>query len=210
MPAFPESTSTQLIHDAQADVPEAWHKLYHVYSPLVRHWCVRSGATEADVADVIQEVFVRLMRYLKSYEYDRERARFRTWVRVVTLNCIRDLTRSRRDKAIAQGGTAAQEELLEVAEPEFSDDDASADQMQAYIAQRVLSLIETDFVEKTWNALWRSTVNDETTAIDWGRPSMSLPDEALGRADVDYRADIFSLGCTLCYLISGVAPYEAS
>jgi RNA polymerase sigma-70 factor (ECF subfamily) len=164
MPASSESTSAQLIFDAQANVPEAWHKLYHVYGPLVRRWCLRSGLTDADVADVTQEVFVRLMRHLKSYEYDKERARFRTWMRVVTINCIRDLARARRDKAVAQGGTAAQNLLLEVAEPSLSDDDLDDEQDQAYITQRVLSLIETDFSEKTWNAFWRSTVNGETTA----------------------------------------------
>ncbi|MCA9142063.1 MAG: sigma-70 family RNA polymerase sigma factor [Planctomycetaceae bacterium] len=164
MPASKESTSAQLIQDAQAKIPAAWDKLYHVYSPLVRRWVLQAGLPEADVADVTQEVFVRLARYLESYEYDREQARFRTWMRVVTLNCVRDCLRARRNKAVAQGGTAAHNLLQEIAEPETSDDDLSASQDDAFVTQRVLSLIQTDFTEATWQAFWRSTVNCESTA----------------------------------------------
>ncbi len=36
------------------------------------------------------------------------------------------------------------------------------------------------------------------------------PEQALGVAGIDHRADVYSLGCTLHYLLTGVPPYQGS
>jgi len=47
------------------------------------------------------------------------------------------------------------------------------------------------------------------TGMAIGSPHYISPEQALGRKDVDFRADIYSLGCTLYHLVTGRLPYES-
>jgi hypothetical protein len=46
------------------------------------------------------------------------------------------------------------------------------------------------------------------TGASMGTPHYVSPEQAEGRKDVDFRADIYSLGCTLFHLVSGEPPYR--
>lgn len=63
-------------------------------------------------------------------------------------------------------------------------------------------LPETSVEEASWSRITR-------TGHHLGTAKYVAPEQALGLADVDHRADIFSLGCTLFYLLTGDVPYAA-
>jgi RNA polymerase sigma-70 factor (ECF subfamily) len=63
---------------------------------------VRSrGLGETDARDVVQDVFVALVRALPTFQLNRTRGRFRTWLWQITHNAVVDHVRrrSRRDRA---------------------------------------------------------------------------------------------------------------
>src|SRR5262245_40269420 len=62
-------------HDA-----EAWARFVHLYTPLLYGWARRTGLQEADVADLLQEVFAVLVRELPRFQY-RPGGSFRGWLR---------------------------------------------------------------------------------------------------------------------------------
>jgi eukaryotic-like serine/threonine-protein kinase len=51
-------------------------------------------------------------------------------------------------------------------------------------------------------------VTMQGTAV--GTPAYMAPEQGLNAAGVDHRADIYSLGCTLFYLLAGRAPFDGS
>jgi RNA polymerase sigma factor (sigma-70 family) len=79
------------------DHPASWEEFYSVYHPFLLRYAASRGLSEADACDVVQEIFMRLFRVLQKFQYDPRRARFRTWLKRVAQNSIRDwLRRSRR------------------------------------------------------------------------------------------------------------------
>ena len=52
----------------QPSEPEAWARFVNLYTPLLLSWAGRQGFQEADARDLVQEVLVKLVRALPTYE----------------------------------------------------------------------------------------------------------------------------------------------
>jgi len=86
----------ELVRSAQRGALEAFTDLYERYLPAV-YGRVRCVIPEEDVEDVTQEVFIAVMRSLKSFRYE---ARFATWLRTLVRRQIADYYRNREPKAL--------------------------------------------------------------------------------------------------------------
>jgi hypothetical protein len=49
--------SSNLLHGLPNRDPAAWHRLVHFYAPIVGRWARWGGLQDADVDNVVQEVF---------------------------------------------------------------------------------------------------------------------------------------------------------
>jgi RNA polymerase sigma-70 factor (ECF subfamily) len=107
------------------------------------HWAERIGLQESDAADLVQEVYVILVRVLPAFEYDRDKS-FRAWLKTVFLNKWRERKRL-RTPATGDNG------LADVAQPTLSDDPEEVE-YRRYLAQRALSFIEAEFSPILWKA----------------------------------------------------------
>ena len=78
-----ESTpASLLLRLRQPSDEEAWKRFVRIYTPLLWHWAERWGLQADDAADLVQEVFVVLLKSLPTFEYDRNRS-FRAWLHTV-------------------------------------------------------------------------------------------------------------------------------
>ncbi|MFO0877613.1 MAG: sigma-70 family RNA polymerase sigma factor [Gemmataceae bacterium] len=132
--------------------PEAWTRFVDLYTPMLYAWTKRLGWQEADRADLVQEVLVRLYRVLPTFQYDRQGS-FRRWLNTVLRNLARDLARKRHD---SPGGDGLPEALdgadpaVEVAEADFL----------RHLAGRAARLIQAEFTPATYQAFWATVVED--------------------------------------------------
>jgi RNA polymerase sigma-70 factor (ECF subfamily) len=137
----------------------AWSRFVRLYTPLLFSWARRSGVSEHDAADLLQEVFVALLQTLPSFEYDHERGRFRGWLRTLLLNKLRDRKRrdAREEKALTQHGQQAEQ----------SDDGERfwEAEYQQELARRALRLMESDFAPATWKAFWETVVQGRSADV---------------------------------------------
>jgi len=67
----------------------AWERFVHLYTPLLFQWLRRTGISEDDAADLVQEVLLILVKRLPEFRYDRNQS-FHRWLYAVTLNLWRD------------------------------------------------------------------------------------------------------------------------
>jgi RNA polymerase sigma-70 factor (ECF subfamily) len=138
--------------------PQAWDRFVKLYSPLLLFWARQTGLQASDAADLVQDVFVVLLRKLPEFHYDRQKS-FRGWLHTVVVNKFREWRR--RAVPVTTEGAEALDEVVAL-------DEFSAFQEEEYrrnLVQRALELLRPEFPERVWQAFWEYAVR--------GRP----PDE---------------------------------
>jgi RNA polymerase sigma factor (sigma-70 family) len=83
---------------------EAWAQFFSIYRPLMIAYVRKRGVLEDDAADVVQDVFTRLVPALANFEFDAQRGRFRTWLWRVVHNALADWGRYRATRERAERG----------------------------------------------------------------------------------------------------------
>ena len=94
---FPD-TRPSLLSALRGDHPaeSAWRTFFLQYAPAVFRVCRRRGLDMDDADEIAQQVMVGVSSHISDFDYDRDRGRFRHWVRTMTINKIRDLFRRRK------------------------------------------------------------------------------------------------------------------
>lgn len=161
------STSRSLLVRVKGLEQEAWNRLVELYAPLVYHWCRKSGAPPQDVPDIVQDVFQAVYGTIGRFSKTRESDTFRGWMRVITRRKVVDHYRRKQQEPFAAGGTDANFRWSQV--PESPDSQTETDQTEEDSSRRVLfrralELIRPQFSEQSWQAFWRTTVDQQSSA----------------------------------------------
>lgn len=102
-------TRLSLIHRVRrSEDPAAWREFVATYHPFLMQVAVRSGVPAGEAVDVVQDVFVSLVRRMSQFGYQPWRGRFRAWLARLTHNRSMDWhrrrnVRRRRDRRFAVG-----------------------------------------------------------------------------------------------------------
>ncbi len=152
------SVGGSLLVRLRAGQAGAWERLVRLYEQTVYVWCRGAGVSEADAADVSQEVFAAVARHLADFRRERPGDSFRGWLWTITRNKVRDHWRRHVDQVQASGGTTAQEEMNQVPEVGPPDSEAGAEAEPGDLYRRALELIRSEFEERTCRAFVMVTV----------------------------------------------------
>jgi RNA polymerase sigma-70 factor (ECF subfamily) len=137
---------------------EAWASFVRLYTPLLFFWANRLGLQDQDAADLVQDVFLALVRALPGFDYDRRKS-FRAWLRTILLNHARNRLRQRVARPLDEKALAVADPAGELAEAEYREQ----------LVGRALELIRGDFRPTTWKAFWECQVA--------GRPAAAVAAE---------------------------------
>jgi len=169
-------SSGSLIEKIRASDRNAWDQFVEVYGPLIHNWCLKSGCSAFDAADLVQEVFAKVLGSIHRFQRTPDGS-FRGWLWTITRNRIRDFFRQQNDEDLPVGGTDFQMKIGQVVDhigtsdegaghleigDEATDDPTSPDQA-VQLMQRALHAIRNDFETQTWQAFWKSTIDGEKT-----------------------------------------------
>ncbi len=128
----------------QGGDPLSWEEFFAIYRPFLFGVVKRSGVQDQDASDIVQDVFVTLIRALPQFEYQSEKGRFRGWLKTLVRNTTIDWFRRR--------GRAREVPLDEMrGTPDLPADDCEWD--AAYRTQVVnvaLQRLEAESQSTTW------------------------------------------------------------
>jgi RNA polymerase sigma-70 factor (ECF subfamily) len=138
--------------------PLAWERFVQLYTPLLYHWARRLALAEPDAGDLVQEVFLVLIRELPAFRYEAHK-RFRGWLWTVLRNKWRQRQRQALGRPAEVSATLLEEQA--VAQETVPLEEA---EYRQYLVSRALQVMQADFQPATWKACWEYVVANRPAA----------------------------------------------
>jgi RNA polymerase sigma-70 factor (ECF subfamily) len=158
------TTRQSLLIRAQRGDEASWKDLADLYRPFFVSWLSRQNLPERDRDDLTQEILVSVVQYLPSFRHSGRPGAFRSWLRTIATNRVRDYWRACERLAPVSGGSAISEVLNQVADPNSAPDRHWDDEHDRYILRCLLDLVEQEFEPTTFWAFRRLSLDDATGA----------------------------------------------
>jgi RNA polymerase sigma factor (sigma-70 family) len=129
-----------------------WQHFVRRYQRLLYGWLRRSGLPHPDADDVVQEVLAVVARKLPAFRHSRRCGAFRTWLRAILVNRLREFRRARRF-AIAGNSPLLDQLADQLAESHCRLTQLLNREHDMHVIQTILELIEPEFRPQTWRVL---------------------------------------------------------
>lgn len=94
---MPPTSVTLLAHLRDLRDSQSWSEFVEIYSPVITGTIRRLGIHNEDVDDILQDVLLQMTKiFTDNFEKDETRGRFRSLLRKITENKVRDFWRKRK------------------------------------------------------------------------------------------------------------------
>jgi RNA polymerase sigma factor (sigma-70 family) len=143
---------------------DAWQRLVEMYEPHVRGWLRRHHLLDQDADDVVQEVMAVVVRRLPEFQHNGRTGAFRTWLRTITVNCLRDHWRSGKRRPQATGDTDFQQLLGQLEDPASNLSRVWDQEHDRHVTRQLLETLRGDFEPTTWQAFQRTALDGLSAA----------------------------------------------
>jgi RNA polymerase sigma-70 factor (ECF subfamily) len=129
---------------------QAWQRLLTIYEPWLRGWLGRHDLQPADVEDVLQDILIVVSQKVPAFVHNGQPGAFRTWLRTILTNCVRQFLRGRQAREAVVGAALSPDWLDQL------EDDNSAlvqqwnEEHDQHLIRRTLAIIQSEFNPRTW------------------------------------------------------------
>lgn len=134
---------------------DSWNRLVELYVPLMRRWLRQYDVQESDANDLIQDVFAVLMQELPKFNHNHQVGAFRSWLRHVLVNRLRNYWRDRQHRPPAKGGSSLAEQLNQLEDENSQLSQVWNQQHDREVLAKLMEVVRPRFEEKTWQAFHR-------------------------------------------------------
>jgi RNA polymerase sigma-70 factor (ECF subfamily) len=194
MPSLPETRASLILRLPDADDARAWDDFVAVYAPLVYRLARRHGLQPADSDDLVQDVLAAVAKAVETWLARDDRGPFRAWLlRIARNHAMNALTRHKyRPVGTGDSNMAA----LLAQQPSANGEAASEFDLEYrrelfhWAAERVREEVS----DRTWQAFWRSTIEEQTIAAVAKEQEMSVGSVYIARSRVMARLREFVAG----------------
>jgi len=134
----------------------SWDRLVALYRPFLVRLLRQHDLAGPDLDDLLQDIFVAVIREIPGFEHNKQPGAFRRWLRLMVVNRVRGFWRARRN-ALKNGRAEA---LDAVEDPGISLDRVCDQEHDAHVARQLLQLLRPEFTESTWLAFRRQVMDE--------------------------------------------------
>ncbi len=157
-----ESTRSSVLRAvANTENEAAWQRLFDLYAGFVFSIARSKGLNDSDADDIVQTVFADLARNLPTFEYDRAKGRFRSYLSGLVHWRVNDRLRS--GKRDAELKSAFWEEAKSAATAE--DEDFEEREWQQAALEEALRRIKPEVRPEHYAAFVASAVEGQDTDV---------------------------------------------
>lgn len=97
MSTWPDKTSASLLARVRDPRDEAsWREFVDIYDPMIYRYARLRGLSHDNAKEVVQDCMTQLVQVMPEFEYQREKGRFKAWLRRIANNKINDMFKRRR------------------------------------------------------------------------------------------------------------------
>lgn len=150
------STSKSLVRRVQQGDALAWQRFATIYVPVVYHWTSRAGLQTSDVLDIVQNVFLSVVRALPAFRFQQPGQGLRAWLRTITKNCVIDWHRARGRQLPHLPADHPQWNSL-LSDGAESAEAAPADE-RGLLVRQAAEILRGEFESATWEMFWQLAV----------------------------------------------------
>ena len=169
-----EATRSSLLIRAQAGDAGAWQDLCDLYRPLIVGWLHRQSVPDGEIDDLVQEIFVAVVRGLPSFDHSGRRGAFRSWLRTIASNYSCDYWKSPARRAAAPGDDAAAAALALIEDPDSPLNRYWEEEHDRYVLSCLLELAELEFEPTTMRAFRRVALEGASGSEVAGELGLSI------------------------------------
>jgi len=194
MPSLPETRASLILRLPDAADARAWDDFVVVYAPLVYRLARRHGLQPADSDDLVQDVLAAVARSVETWLARNDRGPFRAWLLRIAKNHTMNALTRHKFRPIGTGDSAMAQWLTQQAGN--NGDEASHFDLEyrrelfRWAAERV----REEVTDHTWQAFWRSTIDDQPIAAVAEQLEMSVGSVYIARSRVMARLREFVAG----------------
>lgn len=81
----------------------SWAEFDGIYRPMLRRFALSRGLDDASADDVVQHCMISVHEHIRGFEYDPSKGRFKSWLRTLVNNRVRNLHRDRHEQSARTG-----------------------------------------------------------------------------------------------------------
>jgi RNA polymerase sigma factor (sigma-70 family) len=138
---------------------ESWREFYQFYQPLLTRYLRSLGLDEHAANDVIQDVFVRLLQSLPTFEFDGKRGRFRGYLWKLTYSALVDQARRVKSRRRAEENWVERFQNPDEAESQKVQHELNEINQQQ-ILERAMSHVRSETSTKAWTCFEQRLLRD--------------------------------------------------
>ena len=169
-----EATRSSLLIRAQAGDAGAWEDLCELYRPLIVGWLHRQSVPDGEIDDLVQEIFLAVVRSLPSFCHSGRRGAFRSWLRTIASNYSCDYWKSPTRRAAAAGVDDAAAALEQLEDPDSPLNRYWDEEHDRYLLGCLLELAELEFEPTTMRAFRRVALEGASASEVAGELGLSI------------------------------------